>query len=156
MSRRAILVCSLLSSLAVPLRAQGTAAGTWTAQVPDAVRNEDGVQTVVSTTTAILILEARGDSLFGTLSRAKSPTPRAVRGSVKGALVTLQAETKARAMMNGEEQTFALITTFRFTLDGDTLRGTSETSFDPASKPAMPFPGVEQSPVPVTATRTKP
>ncbi len=72
MSRRIIVWCCILSSLAVPLRAQSSAVGTWSAQVPDAVRNEDGVQTVVSTTTAILVLQARGDSLFGTLTRAKA------------------------------------------------------------------------------------
>jgi hypothetical protein len=157
MSRRVIAAIAVaLFTIAGPIAAQSPATGTWSIQLPDAVRNEDGVQTVVSTTTAVLILTARGDSLVGTLTRANSTTPRAVRGAANGAQITLLADTKARAMMNGEEQTFALITTFRLTLDGNTLRGTSETSFDPASKPATPFPGVEQAPVPVTATRQKP
>ncbi len=144
-----------LAALAAPLAAQPSIVGTWSVRLPDAVRNQDGVQTVVSTTTATLVLEARGDSVVGTLTRSQSGVPRAVRGTVTGSQATLQADTKARVMTNGEEHTLSLITTFRFTLDGDSMRGTSETRLDPSAKPAIEFPGVEQEPVQVTATRVK-
>lgn len=158
-ARTLTLLAAILSTAAAPLSAQASIAGTWTAVVPDAVKNEDGVQSVISTTTATLVLEMRGDSVVGTFKRLKSPVARAIAGTVSGATVVLHANTQARMILNGEEQTLALITTYRFTLDGYTLRGTSETKIDPASKPptmaAMMATGVEQSPVPVTATRVK-
>lgn len=156
MSRLSFSALALsLSVVAAPLSAQSPIIGTWLVQLPDAVRNQDGVQTVVSTTTATLVLEARGDSLIGTLTRGQSGIARAVRGTLKGSQATLQADTKARVMANGEEHTLSLITTFRFTLEGDSMRGTSETRFDPSAKPAVLLPGVEQEPMPVTASRVK-
>ena len=134
---------------------QSGVAGTWTAELPEVVRNEDGVVSVESTTPGTLVLEVRGDSVFGTLMRGRGPTKRPLRGQVTGNKVVLVAETRARVYANGDEQEVKMLTTFRFTLNGSVMTGTSETSRDPSS-PSVPLPGVEQPPLPVTAKRTAP
>jgi hypothetical protein len=135
--------------------AQSGVTGTWTAELPDVVRNEDGVVTVESTMPGTFVLEVRGDSVFGTLTRGRGPTKRPLRGQITGNKLVLVAETRARVNTNGDEHELKLLTTFRFTLNGSVMTGTSETNRDPSSPP-ITLPGVEQPPLPVTAKRTAP
>jgi hypothetical protein len=160
---RAFVVVALsVSSLWSASRGMSTApvqpasiTGTWNAQVPEAVRNEDGVQTVESTVAAVLRLEAKGDSVSGTITRGKATIARPLKGTVKGSAVTLLGQTKARVYTNGAEHELNIIATYRLTLSGDTLRGTIETKLDSASAAAgAMLPGVEQSPMPIVAVRT--
>ena len=157
MSARSIAALGLLLTLApLPLVAQSGFAGTWTAKLPTGVRNINGEQSIVSTNNATFVLEVRGDSIVGSLTYDGSSAPRALRGTRTGNTGVLAMNGAARVILNGEEHEIAMITTFRFTLEGDTLKGTSETAMDPAKAASAPFPGPEQDPLPVTATRTKP
>lgn len=136
-------------------RQPATLSGTWQATVPEAVRNQDGLLTVESTTTAMLELAVRGDSVTGTIRRGASRVSRPVAGVIRGNAVTLEGATRARAYVNGVDHELALVITYRFTLKGDTLRGTVETRrADP--KDDFTLPGVEQDPLPIVAVRVPP
>jgi hypothetical protein len=135
---------------------QDSLAGTWVIQVPDVVRNEDGKQTVESTTTATFKLEIRGDSVFGTVTRGTSPTSRQVRGTVRGNQVILMASTRAQVNSNGSEHMLSIITTYKFTRNGDKMSGTSETAIDKTAGQQVTIPGVEQEPIAISGTRVKP
>ncbi|MCC6244220.1 MAG: hypothetical protein IT353_15360 [Gemmatimonadaceae bacterium] len=145
----------MLSASIATIMPQSRLAGTWTAELPQAVRTEDGVVSVESTTPGTLVLEMRGDSVFGTLMRGRGPTARPLRGKITDNKVVLVAQSLARVYADGGENTLALLTTFRLTLNGNAMTGTIETSRDPSSPP-ITLPGVEQPPLPVTVKRTAP
>jgi hypothetical protein len=153
--RASICLTFSMALVTSPAAAQSIA-GTWRGEIPAAVRQENGEQVVIATVPATLVIQARGDSVFGTMVRGSATVQRPLRGLVRGDSVTLVAETKANVTANGEAHTLALLTTFRLRRSGDMLRGTTETMLDPDAKQTIVIPGIEQSPVPVTISRVAP
>jgi hypothetical protein len=129
--RAAALVVASVPVLvaAKPARAQSVA-GVWEASIPTQVRNEGGTETAADPVTVTIKLEQQGDSVFGTLQRAKiegrpDAPLRKIAGSLKNGVLTLISEpSEGKLMRGGEGQIIKLVPVYTLKLEGDSLTGT--------------------------------
>jgi hypothetical protein len=126
--------------------------GSWRATLPGAVRTENGIQTVESTTTADLQLLRCGDAVIGSVRRATSSVSRSLRGMLYGTSLVLEGKAPARTNVNGQDYEVTLVVTYKLQVVGDSLHGTTETQLEKGSA-GVALPGVEQAPLPMHAVR---
>ena len=140
-----LALAALLTILARPVLAQSTIAGTWIADFEHHLRNENG-EVSSEKGKARILFEVRGDSVFGTwtvLSPAPAPglTPRHLRGTFGGGRVRVVADPiDALVNVNGSVTAVSMITTYEFTVNGDSLTGTAEIKAVDGSLPGMSRP----------------
>lgn len=124
-------LCALLLSVPALADAQELA-GQWTAEYPRSVRNINGVAEAGELGTAVLTLEAKGDSVFGTWLPQNTPTPakpRGIRGTfAKGKLMLVSEPTEItiRRNMGGDtdDTPVRVVTYYEAELKDGVLQGT--------------------------------
>jgi hypothetical protein len=130
--------------------AQQQVAGTYTWEVPTRIRNDGGAVSSSANAVVKLVLDVRGDSVFGTYtmtppagSDAPPPQAREVRGTVSGNKVQFSMAMQGRVNMNGEERAINSTTSYVITIDGDVINGTIDVhSTDlPMTVPTRTFTG---------------
>lgn len=103
-------------------------AGKWTAKYPMRVQNVNG-QITADTGTAVLVIEQKGDSVFGTWQPQNTPVavqPRVITGTFKdGVLQFTAGVVDAKIRRDGDEQTVPMRAYFEGKLAGDELSGTT-------------------------------
>jgi hypothetical protein len=124
------LAASLFAAtLVLPLAAHAQEiAGKWTASYPAVVRNTNGVQEA-EMGTALMVIEQKGDSVFGTWHPQNAPRqtqPRAFRGAfINGKLTFVTAPAEARVRRgDGNDSPIQLITYFEGALKDGAIDGT--------------------------------
>lgn len=141
-----LAIASLFAVVASPLGAQGVT-GRWITEIERMMRNENGNVSTGDKAKARLVLEQRGDSVTGTwelLGAAASAggravAPRQLRGTIAGNKVWLSTQVEARRNINGEESVQMMTIVYEFTVDGDTLKGTTTAKAPDMELPARPF-----------------
>jgi hypothetical protein len=97
-------------------------------------------------TTTRIVFEVRGDSVFGTWTvLTPAPGPRAkplrLRGAFGNGRVRVSGEpVDAVINENGNESHVSMVTTYDFSVSGDTLTGTAEIKAVGGAMPAMSRP----------------
>ncbi|HEY0674022.1 MAG TPA: hypothetical protein VGD27_17225 [Longimicrobiales bacterium] len=134
MSHRFKLAAALAAALLVPVVAEAQdIAGKWTAEYPRSVRNINGVTEAGEMGTALLTIEVRGDSIFGTwqVQHAPNPSPpRKFSGTYSNGKIAFTAEpseTRIRRSMGGggdNESTMKIIIRYEGTLKDGVIEGT--------------------------------
>jgi hypothetical protein len=125
--RRALLV--LLPFLGSALAAQESPlVGSWHLSFPGGMRIENGYATPLMAT-GVLIVEAQGDSLIGTLARDSSPglparPPARLAGKTGSDQTTFISQTTAKVNLNGEVREATSVSTWILEARGDSLVGT--------------------------------
>ena len=148
------LSCLILLN-ATALAAQAPSiTGSWQLSYPAGVRNENGNITVLHGT-GVLTVVAQGDSLIGTLAADPNPefTPRPasrLAGKATAGEATFVSHSEATLSMNGDERTATVVSTWKFTVQGDSLVGTVERKLE-----GYDIEGGSQPPQPVTGVRRK-
>lgn len=146
---RTMMLTGALIALATSAHAQSIA-GKWTANYPMRVRMENGEpSTSEQQGVALLELQQKGDSVFGTWAPQNTPAPvppREVRGTFVDGKLTLQANVEARVNMNGDERAVKMITTYTATFKGDVLDGSMSSRSEDGN--------IESSPMPWSAKRS--
>ena len=141
--QRITVLAAVATLAAAPLSAQSIS-GTWMTEFERSIRNQDGAVSAGEKTRAKITLQQKGDSLFGTFEVLASPgapvpTPRPLRGVLKGDKGTLLSEFEARRNINGEEEVVKVSVTYDFTVAADKLEGTSTTKASDMAMPPRPF-----------------
>ena len=100
-------------------------AGAWAITYDADIRRDGETFTVLSRRTTRLVLEQRGDSVFGTFGDDKMPEPpRKVTGTFDGKTLKLTTGTSRRTVrINGQPAEMAMRTDFMGALDGSGMRG---------------------------------
>jgi hypothetical protein len=121
--------------------------GKWTAEYPRMVRNVNGVASGEENVTAVLTIEVKGDSIFGTWHAQNTPnpsTPRAFRGTYSNGKIAFTGEpvpvTIRRAGGgDGSESPLQMITYYEGTLKDGVIEGTfrGESTDGAVSTPSM-------------------
>lgn len=134
MSRQFRFAALLAVALLVPVVAEAQdVAGKWTAEFPRSVRNINGVTEAGEMGTALLTIEAKGDSIFGTwhVQNAPSPSPpRKFSGTYSNGKIAFTAEpseTRIRRSLGGgsdNEATMKIIIRYEGTLKDGMIEGT--------------------------------
>jgi hypothetical protein len=111
----------------MPAKAQ-TVAGKWTVKYPARVQNVNG-QITADTAVALLTIEVRGDSIFGTWHAQNAPVPvepRAITGTFKdGTLSFTGALVNAKIRRGGgDEESIQMRTFYEGKVSGDQITGT--------------------------------
>ena len=121
------------AAMAVPSTMQAQEiAGKWTAEYPTRIRMVNGVAEGGEVANAILTLEVKGDSVFGTWHAQNTPnptTPRKVAGTFTGGKLNFAAEpieVSIRRTDNGEssERPMKVVSFFEGALKEGVLEGT--------------------------------
>lgn len=140
---------ALLAIAAGDARAQ--VAGTYEWEMDMMIRRGgDGTETSGDKAKVKLVLEVKGDSVFGTY--AVTPPagagsinipPRQLKGTVSGNKVVFTMTGQARLNVNGEEQTVQMVSTYNATVEGDEIKGTIDVSAPemPMAPPQRSFSG---------------
>ena len=101
-------------------------AGKWTATYPAQIRRTNGNEGA-EMGTALMVIDQKGDSIFGTWHAQNAPTPsqpRAFRGTFSnGRLNFVTAPSEARVRRGGDGQTVELISYFEGTLKDGVIEG---------------------------------
>ena len=138
--RTAFATLILLSVVAAAdTQAQAGVAGTYLVDYDAQLQmGPDGPQ-VTGRGKARMVLEIRGDSVFGswqTVDAAQQRPPRKLAGTFKDGTLKLVAEPVESVMnINGEEQRRSIVQTFTGTVKGDDIAGTIESA---SPMPNMP------------------
>lgn len=112
-----------------PVRAQEFS-GTWTAEVPVRIGNDNGVETVEETATVTITLVQTGAGVEGTWQMSPrpdnpAPRPRTLRGAVRDGRVVLTDTVTAMLRRDGELPTdVQMINTLDLRIEKDRLVGT--------------------------------
>jgi len=135
----AAAVLSLTATATATAQAQSIA-GKWTAEYPARLRMENGGAAVESMGTALLTIEQKGDSVFGSWHPQNTPVasaPRTIIGTVKaGHLEFSSSPIEARVRRSdtgGDEQPIMMRTFFEGTVADDTITGTLYSKTDDGS-----------------------
>lgn len=145
-----VLFC-LIALHAAPLAAQAPSfVGSWQLSYPRGKTIENGEETTIWGT-GVLTVVSQGDSLIGTL--VAEPTPdlpprppaRLAAAATKGE-ATFRSRTEATMSRNGSESTVKVVSTWKFTVRGDSLVGTVARELEGygtggANPPAEPVKG---------------
>ena len=131
--RRFATVAALIlaTTLQHPAAAQSGVAGRWSTEFDIGIRNENGIEMSMGKRAATMTLTMKGDSIVGTWQAAADssgtlPAPIHLAGTATGTTMVLRSEPVERTVrMNDDEQKVKLFTTYRLTLQGDKLDGTS-------------------------------
>ena len=127
----------LLPMLVLAAAAFGTAraeaqsgAGKWTAEYPTRVRMGNGAPAAEQMGTALLTLEAKGDSVFGTWTPQNTPAPippRGVKGTVKEGRINLIADPTEATIRRGDnpadESKITMVTYFEGSIKDGAIEG---------------------------------
>lgn len=148
---RTVLAILVLCSTALHAQ-QSPLVGTWQLSYPIGMQIDDGVPTVL-TGTGVLTVEARQDSLLGTLvtdPQPGLPTRPPSRLAAKAATgeVVFTARAPGVLNVNGTEREITVVSTWKLTAAGDSLRGTVQREIEGF------FEGFKE-PQPVAGTRKK-
>lgn len=148
---RPLLVFLVLSSASLHAQ-QPPLVGSWQLTYPVGMQIDNGVPTVI-TGSGRLTVEARQDSLIGTLVTDPRPDlpprPPAQLAALAGTgEVTFISRVKGALNTNGEEREITVVSTWKLTATGDSLRGTVQRDIEG-------FAGMIQDPQPVTGVRQK-
>jgi len=105
-----------------------TVAGKWTVKYPSRVQNSNG-EVTADTAVALLTIEVKGDSIFGTWQSQNAPVPvlpRPISGTYKdGTLQFTGGIVEARIRRDGsDEQSLQMRTFYEAKLTGDQIVGT--------------------------------
>jgi hypothetical protein len=129
-----------------PGAAQSGPAGRWSTEFDTGIRNENGVESSMGKRQATMTLTVKGDSVLGTwlaapADGAPAPAPIMLKGTARGAHVTLEAEPVERTVrINDDEQRVRMVSSYSFEVRGDSLVGTTRVSapdhsFDSPDRP---------------------
>lgn len=135
-TRKLMLVAGLAAALFAPVSLEAqTVAGKWNAEYPMRVRmSGGGVSEAEQMGSALLTLEAKGDSVFGTWAPQNTPAPvpaRNIKGAFKDGRLNLVADpTEAHIRRGGEETTVKMVTFFEGTLKDGAIDGTMYSESD--------------------------
>lgn len=150
--RRPLLLAALLL-LPGALAAQShPLVGTWNVTVPAGMRMENGEATPIMAKGSFAF-SVVGDSIIGMLKndpiegQPERPAKRVAAKLTAGA-VTFVSIGEAKMNMNGEEMVRTSTSTYRFEVDGDTLKGTLDRSIEGLN---LDMGGAQ----PITGTRAK-
>jgi len=118
------LVLSVITALGSPASAQKVA-GTWAITYDADIRRDGDNFTVNSRRTTRLVLEQRGDSVFGMFGDDKMPEPpRKVSGTFDGKTLKLTTGTSRRTVrINGQATEMDTRTDFMGAVDATGMRG---------------------------------
>ena len=142
--KKVVLACAAIVILSSNGRAQSLT-GTWTAEYPTSVRNVNG-QISSDVGTAVLVIEQKGDSIFGTWHPQNTPRasePRAIVGTFKdGKLNFVGAPVQAsvrRGDASAPDQPVMMRSYFEAKLEGEALAGMmhSQSEDGTISSPAL-------------------
>lgn len=146
-----ILCALVLASSSLATAQQHPIIGTWEVNYAAGLRMENGAATPMMAA-GVLTVVAQGDSLIGELVTTPSattparPATRLAAAVTSGAALVFISHSEARMNMNGEEHTTKVVSTWKLTVTGNALEGTTERSIE----------GMDMGsggPQPVTGTR---
>ncbi|HSJ09456.1 MAG TPA: hypothetical protein VK928_06060 [Longimicrobiales bacterium] len=147
---KAVTIAGMLLVPAAAASAQQQVAGTYTWEMPTRIRNDGGAVSSNANAVVKLVLDVRGDSVFGTYtmtppagSDAPPPQAREVRGTLNGNKVLFSMAMQGRVNINGEERAINSTSTYTLTIDGDVITGTIDvqTPDMPMTVPIRTFTG---------------
>lgn len=148
------MLCALvLAGSSLASAQQHPIVGTWEVTYAAGLRMENGEATPMMAAGTLTIV-AKGDSLIGelvTTPSATTPARPATRLSAlttSGAALVFISHSEARMNMNGEEHTARVTATWKLTVTGDSLEGTTERRIE-----GMDMGG--GGPQPITGTRLR-
>ncbi len=125
---RSVMLAGLIAAIPATVHAQAhPLAGTWSIEYPEGGRIEAG-QASLMTRKGTLTVEARTDSLIGTLApqpiegQPARPAMRFAGARVDGT-ATLAQRSEGRMVRDGEESVRIMITTMMLEVSGDELSG---------------------------------
>ena len=127
MRSRTLMMTVMLLAAANAASAQ-TIAGKWTATFPMRVRMENGTPSAEQEGNATVILEQKGDSVFGTWQTENALAPvkaRQLKGIYKAGKLLLEAspvEAQIKTSDSGDSK-IMMVTYYEATLSGDALDG---------------------------------
>lgn len=139
---RIMALGAALSAAAAPVYAQGVD-GTWHTEIERMMRNENGNVSGGEKAQATIVLQQKGDSVFGTfevMNPSGNPgRKRELKGTFAAGKLSLSTEFEATVNINGEESTRKVTTLYDLTLNGDKLEGTTTTRSNDMDMPPRPF-----------------
>lgn len=145
-----VMTCALLT--AVNAADAQTVAGKWTANFPMRVRMQNGMPSAEQQGVALVTLEQKGDSVFGTWAVQNTPAPvppRQLKGTLRNGQLSLESSpTEAKINMNGNESTVSMRTYYEGTVSGDAIDGTIHSKSEDGT--------IESPPMKWTAKRDSP
>ena len=127
-----LAITALLLTTAGSLEAQAPVAGKWIADFELGMRNENGVVTATGIGKARVLLQLKGDSVFGTWETIEPAPPagmaaRPLKGVFANGTLTLQTEPSERRInLNGEERRINMFTRYEVKVEGDAMTGTAQ------------------------------
>ena len=141
----AFSLAMLAASLMVSDASAQSAAGKWTAEYPTRISNTNGQAQADEMGTAVMTLEIKGDSAFGTWTAnagRDAGTPRALRGTFINGKLSVATEPVERTVMrnNGggdEQQTVKMSTVLEGDVKGDEIEGSFVLRFEERSSPPL-------------------
>jgi hypothetical protein len=127
-SGAAVVLLGALLATAMSVQAQSAnVAGKYKVEFDSQMRmGPEGAQ-VAGRSPGMLVLEVRGDSVFGSWQAIndRNPPARKLAGKMRGDTVVVLSEPSERTMnMNGESVTMKLADEFKLTIKGDAILGT--------------------------------
>ena len=124
MKHRHALLFVLCAGLAQSAAAQ-TASGTWRGEYDAGVSGTGDRVRVTRRAAIVLILEQKGDSVFGTWDGQPQPPVRELRGSIAGQTLRFTTGTReAEVLVNGKPERRKVRTDFTGTIQSDQITGT--------------------------------
>jgi hypothetical protein len=144
---KVVPVVLLAAALFAPANADAqSVAGTWTAEYPTRVRMGNGSASAEQMGSALLTLEVKGDSVFGTWQAQNTPAPippRGVKGTLSNGRINLvgdpvQAKIR-RGGMDGDESAIMMVTYYEGTVKDGAIEGTMYSESDDQSIKSSPI-----------------
>ena len=127
-SGAAVVLLGALLATAMSVQAQSAnVAGKYKVEFDSQMRMGSGGVQVAGRSPAMLVLEVRGDSVFGSWQAIndRNPPARKLAGKMRGDTVVVLSEPSERTMnMNGESVTMKMADEFKLTVRGDAIAGT--------------------------------
>ena len=136
-----VVLLGALLATAMSVQAQTrTVAGKYKVEFDSQIRmGPEGMQ-VAGRSPGMLVLEVRGDSVFGTWQAINDANPpaRKLAGKMRGDTVVILSEPTERTLnVNGESVTMKMADEFKLTISGDAIAGTITATQGMAGMPPV-------------------
>jgi hypothetical protein len=122
---RALFQATVALAVASGVQAQAGVAGTYAVEYPVRMMVNGEPAPSEVTAKAKLVLEQKGDSVFGTwqLTAPRQAPPQTLRGTIDGKNIRLWGTGHAKMRGPDGEQSLSMNEEYVFTIDGDAVKG---------------------------------
>ena len=122
---KALFLAAAALAVASGVQAQAGVAGTYAVEYPVRMMVNDQPSPSEVTAKVKLVLEQKGDSVFGTwqLTEPRQAPPQALRGTIDGKSVRLWGTGQAKMRGPDGEQSLSMSEEYLLTIEGDAVKG---------------------------------